>query len=139
MTDAEYVYIYALTDRSGGQIVYVGACADPAKRLAKHNQVGAQHNHRLRKLLGEGSKFAMNVLEVVPFPEGSNTWRGRESWWIAEMKRRGHPLCNATSRSLGRMRSKRETMQRYVTSRADRIESARRKFATYWKREIKTA
>lgn len=95
MTD----YIYALLCPQG-EIRYIGKTNNPAARLASHISAAkagkTKHyaSNWIRSLLSCGSKPEIEI--VLEVPEGE-PWQPYEIRMIAEFKREGHRLTNATS------------------------------------------
>lgn len=91
--------IYALTDPRDNAVRYVGFTTKPlCERLRRHiNDTGQKKLHVsnwLRQLKALNLRPTISALEAG---EGADTWQAAEAKWIAEMRRQGANLTNATT------------------------------------------
>lgn len=92
------VVIYGLYDPRTHELRYVGKTNDPSRRLTGHltsARSAIRPNHRiswLRSLLAAGVVPVCGVLEICD----TTTWVDRERHWIADLRRGGANLLNAT-------------------------------------------
>lgn len=91
--------IYSLTDPRDNTVRYVGFTTKPLQeRLRRHLADTAQRkwyvSNWLRQLKSLGLQPTISALEAG---EGSDTWQAAESKWIAEFRRLGAHLTNATT------------------------------------------
>jgi DNA-binding XRE family transcriptional regulator len=91
--------IYALTDPRDNEVRYVGFTTKPlSERLRRHvNDTGQKKwyvSNWLRQLKALNLRPTVSALEAG---EGSDTWQAAEAKWIAEFRRQGARLTNATT------------------------------------------
>lgn len=87
-------YIYTLSDPRDGEVRYVGATVNPAKRYFRSSRPRLYFGRRLGKWFGElnaaGLSPIMTIIETCP-----TVSRGyREVYWIAYYVERGAKLLN---------------------------------------------
>jgi hypothetical protein len=92
------VFIYSLSDPNTLEIRYIGKANDLNYRYWAHlheakNDLRNQHKcNWIKKLLKEGKKPIIEVVEEVPF----ESWKDSEKFWIAQIKAWGFNLLNKT-------------------------------------------
>jgi len=86
-------YIYGVRDLETGEFVYTGKSNEPSGRFMVHMR--HSDNSDLRELVGEkgADNFGLETLETVGY-EVPRDWIKRERFWIAKLRKEGHPLCN---------------------------------------------
>jgi hypothetical protein len=98
--------IYSLSDPRTDEIRYIGFTSKSLDYRLRHHIIHA-NSHRsnthvlnwIRELLRENLSPKINLLEIVPIGE---SWKLRETYWIAEGRRRGWDLTNLTNGGDGR-------------------------------------
>ena len=87
--------IYTLTDPTTKQVRYVGKSNNPIKRFYKHykyNETKTHKNNWINKLIKEGKKPILEIIDIVPI----NEWIFWETYWISQFKTWGFKLVNST-------------------------------------------
>lgn len=87
--------IYTLTDPNTNEVRYVGKSNNPTKRFYKHYKYCEHKTHKnnwINKLISEGKKPILEIIDVVPI----NEWVFWEMFWIEQMKVWGFNLVNGT-------------------------------------------
>ena len=119
---ADTTFIYALVDPVTHAVRYVGKADDWYQRWRQHCAIdGNPNSHKNRWI----RKVLAREIEPFPFPYiieecPKSEWQERERYWIAEYRRRGHKLTNATSGGDGAMDLSPEAKRRWKKS-MDRV------------------
>lgn len=111
------VLIYTLSETSYSSVRYVGITSKKLKeRLYRHTAEAnsdKKPNHRLnwlRKIINDGRRPHIEVLDEVPFSE----WQFWEKYWISQLKAWGFNLVNGTDGGEGSFgwKPSKETLKR---------------------------
>ena len=92
----ENVFIYTLKDPLTEEIRYIGKTNNLKTRLSNHisraikNNSNSHKNNWIRKLLNNGNKPTIEILDEVP----ANNWEEYEIYWIEQFKNWGFKLLN---------------------------------------------
>jgi hypothetical protein len=92
-------FIYTLSDPDTLEIRYVGKANDIKYRLWSHIHEAKRNSRNLRKcnwikkLLAQGKKPIIDIIEEVPI----ESWKDSEIYWISQFKAWGFNLINMTS------------------------------------------
>jgi len=82
-------YIYALKDKSTGEVRYIGKANDPAKRLSSHMYDSRKRNSPVHKWIRKNGTPEMVIL-AGPIED----WESEEIRLIAEYREKGFNLLN---------------------------------------------
>jgi hypothetical protein len=85
----ESTFIYTLSDPITKEVRYIGKTNNPKRRLSAHvsraikENSNSHKNNWIRKILKEGNRPTIEVLEEVPV----DNWEQHEVYWIEQQER----------------------------------------------------